>query len=266
MKKLLIFGWVLFLLAGCQKPAVINWVLAEEGVYTLSDGTRVDLWQQDQFQFWQVYKLSDGTELLRENRSSGPENVHVGSQITFESLNETAQENISAYYQERGLLYDIPTELEKAYQAYLHCQETGEEFSSFLVEQSIVPCGSNDEICCYMTVVTSSYDVQLVNEQRLGEVFRRDPGEKVYNGDLFVIPLAAAPQWFADYYGKEEPLNSEMRAAFRPEYVVLWNDHLEVMFPAGTLPSQEHSTGMSIEYADLKGVLLEWAVPTQSTD
>lgn len=268
MKKFLALGLALLLLAGCSRttPLVENWVLAEEGVYTLSDGSRVDLWQMEQFHFWQLYKLSDGTGLLRENRPSGPENVYVGNQITFENLNETAQENILVYYQERGLLYDIPAELEKAYQTYQRCQAEDQTFDSFMVEQSIVPCGSNDTVCYYMTVLTSSYDVQLVNELRLCDAFQRDTGEKVEISDLFTVSQEELARWIADYYGAEEPLNAEMRAALQPEYLIFQDDHLDVMFPAGSLPSQEYSTGMFIAYGELEGMIYEWAVPTPQTN
>ena len=71
MKKIFALALALLLLAGCQEitgtPAEINWVLVEEGAYTLSDGTRVDKWEQEEFRFWQLYKLPDGTELLRED-------------------------------------------------------------------------------------------------------------------------------------------------------------------------------------------------------
>ena len=73
MKKIFALALALLLLAGCQEitgaPAEINWVLVEEGAYTLSDGTRVDKWERawKEFRFWQLYKLPDGTELLRED-------------------------------------------------------------------------------------------------------------------------------------------------------------------------------------------------------
>lgn len=71
MIKIFALALALLLLAGCQEitgaPAEINWVLVEEGAYTLSDGTRVDKWEQEEFRFWQLYKLPDGTELLQED-------------------------------------------------------------------------------------------------------------------------------------------------------------------------------------------------------
>ena len=62
-------------------------------------------------------------------------------------------------------------------------------------------------------------------------------------------------------------LLSEMEAAMKPEYIILFPDALEVAFPQGTLPSQEYSTGIGLNYDDrLLSVLEPWAVPdgTQS--
>ena len=221
MKKVLVLALALLLLAGCQEitgtPEEFHWVLVEEGAYTLSDGTRVDRWEEE-FRFWQLYKLpDDGTELLLEDAPAGPENVAVGGQLDFSSLSEPAQKEIMAYYEQRGLLYDIPAELEKAYAAYQRCQESGKEFSSFQVNQMISPCGANDTVCYYSTSVTTSYDVQLANELRLCDAFRRDTGEKIDTMDLFTISQEEAARWFADYYGKEEPMSAEMREAFQPE-------------------------------------------------
>ena len=70
-RRSLLFGLLLLLLlTGCQEitgtPEEFHWVLVEEGAYTLSDGTRVDRWEEE-FRFWRLYKLPDGTELLRED-------------------------------------------------------------------------------------------------------------------------------------------------------------------------------------------------------
>lgn len=270
MKKIFLLTLVLLLLAGCREitgtPAEINWTLVEEGAYTLSDGTQVDLWQ-DEFQSWRLYKLpDDGAELLLENTPVWPEYVVVGQQIDFSSLSKTAQKDpaqkeIMAYYEQRGLLYDIPTELEKAYSVYLRCQESGKEFYSFQADQTISPCGANDTVCYYSTSVTTSYDVQRTSTLRLCEAFRRDTGEKIDTMDLFTISQEEAARWFADYYGKEAPMSAEMREAFQPEYVIFRSSGLEVMFPAGTLPSQKSATGLYLEYEEAEDILQEWAVP-----
>lgn len=278
MKKIFLLTLVLLLLAGCREitgtPAEISWTLVEEGAYILSDGTQVDLWQ-DEFQSWRLYKLpDDGAELLRENTPVWPEYVVVGQQIDFSSLSKTAQKDpaqkeIMAYYEQRGLLYDIPTELEKAYSVYLRCQESGKEFYSFQADQTISPCGANNTVCYYSTSVTTSYDVQRTSTLRLCDAFQRDTGEKIDTMDLFTISQEEAARWFADYYGQCDKgglLNEEMRAAFRPEYVIFQSNILEVFFPMGSLPSQEHTTGMGIEYAELDGILQGWAVPTPKYD
>lgn len=57
-------------------------------------------------------------------------------------------------------------------------------------------------------------------------------------------------------------LLSEMEAAMKPEYIILFPDALEVAFPQGTLPSQEYSYVVGFDYdKELKAVLQPWAVP-----
>ena len=45
-------------------------------------------------------------------------------------------------------------------------------------------------------------------------------------------------------------LLSEMEAAMKPEYIILFPDALEVAFPQGTLPSQEYSY-VAVSYTHL---------------
>ena len=78
------------------------------------------------------YRLPNGPELLSVRRSSGPENVLVGGAEGYADLPEAAQQRVSAYYQEQGLLYDTQAELERAYRAYV---DTGcpEDFDSHML-------------------------------------------------------------------------------------------------------------------------------------
>ena len=53
-------------------------------------------------------------------------------------LPEAAQQRVSAYYQEQGLLYDTQAELERAYRAYV---DTGcpEDFDSTCWSRAFIP-------------------------------------------------------------------------------------------------------------------------------
>lgn len=87
----------------------------EQGI-TLSDGTAGEIW--DTAFFGTNYILPDGTELLRENRPSGPQNVHVGGVEGFDQLSAPAREAVASYYAEQGLLYNVEEVLERAYADY----------------------------------------------------------------------------------------------------------------------------------------------------
>ena len=140
MKKLLALCLSGLLLTGCggihgPVKEEWEWKLKEEDALILSDGTAVDRWQKG-YSGYDFYKLKDGTELLREEHPSGPENVYVGGRESFTSLPEHTAKAISAYYDDMGLLYDLETEVEGAYQEYLTCQTEGEEFFSYYLGQS----------------------------------------------------------------------------------------------------------------------------------
>ena len=58
-------------------------------------------------------------------------------------------------------------------------------------------------------------------------------------------------------------LRMEMQAALRPEYITFHSDRLDITFPRGTLPSQEHSAGWGLDYQELDGLLQPWAIPVE---
>ena len=62
----------------------------------------------------------------------------------------------------------------------------------------------------------------------------------------------------------DEALLKEMQSALKPEYIALFPDNLEITFPRGTLPSQEHSFSIGFDYDDLQGLIQSWAVPQAS--
>lgn len=266
MKKYWMYGLLatlLFLLSGCQETPVkseaINETMTGEA-YCFEDGTSAFLWQSDLGN--KNYKLADGTTLLTIQAPSGPDNVYVGGVDSFEDLSQSVQQAVSAFYEEQGLLYDTQSELENAYAEYLTCKENETEYHNRLISQDISPTASNENIMCFLTSVILPVDGQTGQEIRLGAVFDRNTGEVLSNWDLFTLPQENLRQWLIDAFDVADPtLQAEMKAALKPEYIILFPKYLEVTFPQGTLPSQEHSYIVDLDYTKLRFVLQTWVLP-----
>lgn len=248
------------LVDGREMPAcTVPWVSIDQVHLEdtlLADGTPVELWLTP---FSTSYRLPNGPELLSVRRSSGPENVLVGGAEGYADLPEAAQQRVSAYYQEQGLLYDTQAELERAYRAYV---DTGcpEDFDSHMLEQSIYPTASSQEVMYFLTSVTLPLDGNTATELRLGAAFDRKTGEALEPQELFTCSPEALITALLNCSKVTEPtLRREMTTAFRPEYLVFFPEHLEASFPQGVLPSQEHAYILSIPYEDLP--LPPWAIP-----
>ena len=53
-----------------------------------------------------------------------------------------------------------------------------------------------------------------------------------------------------------------MEAAFSGRSLLLFPEHLEIAFPAGSLPSQEHSYLLGLDWdEELAALLQPWALP-----
>ena len=243
---------------------IADWVmdtdhLTTRNVYTFPDGISVDLWEG-----WsdRSYRLSDRTELLRIN-GHGPENVYVGDTGSFDDLTPAAQEKILTFYEEQGLLYDEMTHLLRAYSFY---QNDPENFQSLLAGQDISPCYDNKNIISFLTTVTEPISPGHIDELQLCHTFDRNTGERISNYDLFTVPPEELLQLLLDHAGYENWENSpsieEMQAAFRPEYIHLSQNHISIMFPSGSLPSQEHGYGFGLSiFGQRWDALQDWAQP-----
>ena len=148
---------------------------------SLSDGTVLSIRQTGSSKF---YYLPDGTELLRQEHSSGPDNVYVGGLESFNDLSDTAKEKILAYYDEQGLLYNIQDELENAYKFYQTMPE-GSNFSSSCVGMDISPSASGERVIYFLTNVMLPTGSGTYTERHLGEAFDRETGEHIDNLSLF---------------------------------------------------------------------------------
>lgn len=224
---------------------------------TLQDGTNVDIWYHSRTA---AYTLQNGVELLSVQNTSGPDNVYVAGVESLDDIDEVAKNNIIEFFHNRGLLYDTQAELEKAYANYLKMEN---EFDSYMIGQEISPSASTDSVIYFLTTVFLPIDGSHGYKQRIGTAFDKTTGEPIDNWDLFSCPPDEAMEKMMDIAGVDDTvLRSEMKAAFVPENVIFFQDNLEICFQQGTLPSQEHTCMIGLDYDDRLGeILYEWAIP-----
>ena len=235
---------------------------------TLSDGTPLDAWKTSMF--GTTYQLKDGTELLREDAPSGPENHYVVGLESFDDLSEAAKPAIRKYFDEQGALYDLPAELERAWAEY---QEDPKAFSAFWVSQDTSPAAASQKVMYFNTNVTLPVNGNICEEFTLCAAFDRNTGESIPLTSLFTCPEAEIAQNLLDLAEKDgsgpsDPeVKREMLKAFRMEYLSFYSDYIMQDFPAGTLPSQEHAYLVSVDYdAGLSDILQPWAIPQPRTE
>ena len=266
MKKLLALCLSGLLLTGCggihgPVKEEWEWKLKEEDALILSDGTAVDRWQKG-YSGYDFYKLKDGTELLREEHPSGPENVYVGGRESFDDLPEATAKAISAYYDDMGLLYDLETEMEEAYQEYLTCQAEKTDFSARLLEQSTSLCASNERVVYFLTSVILPLGGQYAMEYQVGAAFDRETGKVIPVWDLFTLPEEDVKALIVEeFVPRSKAEEAEMLEKLTAEYLVFQPDSLSVFFPLGAISTQLYTSGVGIDYTELTGVLHDWAVP-----
>jgi hypothetical protein len=255
-----------------------TWTIVKENIVSFTDGESVDLWRSD-YGPLDVYKLSDGTILLEVQNPSGPANTSVGGVESFDDLSEIAQKAVLAYYEKQELLYDVQTELEKAYDEYLSYKNSEQTFNRFFLSQDVSPTCSNDNIMCFITVVSLPIGNRIAQEIRLGAAFDRKTGEVLNVWDLFsssenkskkqlldAAHITVGGDGLLDRFTqiKDTTLLSEMEKALKDEYIIFFPDKLQVCFPQGVLASQEHSYRLGIDYTALDGIIQEWAIPYSS--
>lgn len=235
--------------------------LLVRGEYALEDGTRINIKRGIS---GTVYCLEDGTELLMVRNTTGPDHVTVGGVESLDALSQEAQQNIKAYYDEQGILYDVFATLEDAYDAYYILKD---DFSPYLLSQEMVPTASSDKVIYFLTVVTMPHHgTNSHTELRLGAACDKATGEVIRASDLFTCePDEIVDRFIGISMVDDEALTAEMKANFKLEYVIFFPDNLEITFPAGALPKHGISHGMGYDYTEEICALLQpWAVPNGS--
>ena len=133
----------------------------------------MNLWRSD-FGGQDVYNLANETILLLVRESTGPADVKVLGIDSLNDLNKTAQNAILAYFKKQETLYDIQTELEKAYTEYINCQTENQKYYDLYISQTIAPTASNSSIICFLTSVMLPASGRETREIRLGTFFDKD--------------------------------------------------------------------------------------------
>lgn len=259
----------LLLLPGCRSSSdTIPETLADAAAWTAPDGTAVALWESP---IEDIYRLEDGTELLRFN-TFGPENTHSGKLTGFDVLEPAVREKVGAYYEERGLLFDLEEQIALAYADRLDAQATDRKFYSHYVEQVSVPCYEAERHVGFSTRTVlpenpGAYDRTVVHSNSV-LLFDRSTGEIVDPWDLFSVPQDEALDYIFGLDIPHEPFRDPpsremLKAAFRPKMLTLEPDNIYIDYPAGTLDGVTLGYGISVDYVDLTDILHPWAIPVQ---
>ncbi|HJA66584.1 MAG TPA: hypothetical protein H9955_09745 [Candidatus Mediterraneibacter cottocaccae] len=243
--------------------------MAETEDLTLSDGTPAEYWRG---QAYSAYRLKDGTELLTVEDNTDWDYMVSSDDGGFIRLGDTAKEKIKAYFDERGELYSIPEELEKAYSAYQKTEDK-DSFQPYVVGMEIAPVSYSEKVIYFRTNVTYSLDESEATEYSLGDAFDRETGEKRDTWDLFSCDEETAKKTILELSGlngtdRENGLTESQSQALidnmKPEYVVFEPSGLAVYYPKGTLDFEDNLYALVIDYDErLCGMLHDWAAPVQ---
>ena len=118
-----------------EAGAVFIYGFLKPDAAALADGTKLDIWQ---YVGSTAYTAKDGTELLKVEEPVGPADAHY-SGLSLSDLGETAQENITAWFEARGVLYDEQAELERACAAWLEAEDASDFQTWGLSQRRLLP-------------------------------------------------------------------------------------------------------------------------------
>ena len=224
---------------------------------TLAGGTSLSVWQAS---FDREYCAPDGTLLLEERLGSEAADALENAA----GLSQEAKENILAFYEAQGILYDLHAQLERAWAAY---KEADEGFEPYTLGQEVNLCAENGSTLWLVTTVTLPLGGRVVTEEPLCAAFDKATGEALTAEELFTCTgdeLAAALLNAAGI--TDEPRRGEMLAAFDENRVVFRGEALEVFYPEGAVPSEETALILGLDYTDeVKALLQPRALPQKAT-
>ena len=226
---------------------------------TLNDGTQVEVWQGHR---GVLYALHDGPELLDVRTPTGPDGTYAWGVDTFRHLPQEAQDNISAYYQQQGLMYDTQEELERAYQEYRQW-ENSSPFPTQIVRQEITPTASAPNVIYFTTTVDRYIDGGVLSTEARCGAFYKDTGKPIALEDLFLCTPDTLIQTILDNsLITDSTQKQEMMEAFRLESLTFQRERLAIYYPDGSLSSEDAACSYSFAYDDAVTWLMQpWAVP-----
>lgn len=246
----------LFTLAACAGESEPTYTLVEEGVYTLSDGTRVDHWRSEALAF-ELYCLPDDGDTLLLTHGYREPDVYLHD-ISPDVVSETAYAAIYAHFDEQGPLFDIEAELEKVYAEYL----TADGWQSYVVDQSTSRLSVSERVIYYSTELILPLGGGESSVQRFPVAFDRETGEVIDCADLFTVSESElADTLFALSGITDTALLADMDAAFSLDCLSFGGDSLLVEFPADVLP-ETGGLSFGVRFDDLKDVIHDWAIPS----
>ena len=262
MKRLIGLLLCCFILSGCSnhsEPVYDKPILVQEGAYTLSDGTVVDLWKTSVLDH-AIYQTTEGVELLRIPEQVDIANVHVGGFASFGTLDEPVQEKIRSSYDKNFPELDIPGMLENAWSDY-HTSDREEGFSAHYASQYLYPSVSNDRFVVYCVETMIPIEGSNVRFEYSDAIFDRRTGEVIEFWDLFSRSKEEAIEVLArkmDTNGNQFP---ELKAALENSATArLQQGGIEFCFPLGTLSWSEYDQFMYYSCDELDDILHDWAI------
>ena len=248
--------------------------LIEESIYTLADGTTIDLYHS-KLTGYDVYVHPDGSILLRLQ-----EGVYIQRS---NDLSDAQRSFIEEYYGNLIPPYNIQTELEKSYELYQARKDLNMQYENIMsaddemtysapwISPSIGVRGQNDTIICteyYYSVPVAlselrnelSYTTEVTSYE-YATVFHAQTGEVMSQYDLFTIPADEIPSKLLEYsvYIGDEVLWTDMIANLQPEYLCFGENGLSISFPGGMV-GDGGSYSETIQYNRIAHILHSWAI------
>ena len=245
------------------------WEKMDSASYTFSDGVTAEKWKNEKEDVRQyLYRLQDGTDLLKLDVALSPEE-EIGSELSgFDGFTDQAKEKVRVWYQKQGEVYDLEQELENAYYDYQECNKNGERFTCHEVSQDVTESAEMLDYMVILTAVTTPKKIHFdggTTCNYLTAVFDRKTGENIDIWSLFAKSENEVKEELAEICSVEDTTVSEedLMPVMDQSQILIFQDYLEVWFPYGTWERQEFDKGFGFEYAKIEKLLCDWAVPVK---